>query len=107
MMRNMAGMMKKVQEMQTRMEALQQEMAIAEFTASVGGGAVTVTVTGKGEMRGVKIDPAAIDADDATAATTTASVLQTAALQNLAANQADHWDTIRVRLADQLYAVGN
>jgi len=64
MMRNMAGMMKKVQEMQAQMEALQQEMAIAEFTASVGGGAVTVTVTGKGEMRGVKIDPAAIDADD-------------------------------------------
>ena len=63
MMRNMAGMMKKVQEMQARMEALQQEMAKTEFTASVGGGAVTVTVTGKGEMRGVKIDPAAI-ADD-------------------------------------------
>ena len=64
MMRNMAGMMKKVQEMQSRMEALQQEMADTEFTASVGGGAVTVTVTGKGEMRGVRIDPAAIDGDD-------------------------------------------
>ena len=64
MMRNMAGMMKKVQEMQTRMEALQQEMATAEFTASVGGGAVTVTITGKGEMRHVKIDPAAMDGDD-------------------------------------------
>ena len=63
MMRNMAGMMKKVQEMQTRMEALQQEMATAEFTASVGGGAVTVTITGKGEMRHVKIDPAAMDVD--------------------------------------------
>ena len=63
-MRNMAGMMKKVQEMQSRMEALQQDMADTEFTASVGGGAVTVTVTGKGEMRGVKIDPAAIDMDD-------------------------------------------
>ena len=64
MMRNMAGMMKKVQEMQSRMEALQQDMADTEFTASVGGGAVTVTVTGKGEMRGVKIDPATIDMDD-------------------------------------------
>ena len=64
MMRNMAGMMKKVQEMQARMEALQQEMAETEFTAGVGGGAVTVTVTGKGEMRAVKIDPAAIDGDD-------------------------------------------
>ena len=64
MMRNMAGMMKKFQEMQARMEALQQEMAETEFTASVGGGVVTVTVTGKGDMRGVKIDPAAIDPDD-------------------------------------------
>ena len=64
MMRNMAGMMKKVQEMQSRMEALQQEMADTEFSATVGGGAVQVTVTGKGEMRGVKIDPAVIDPAD-------------------------------------------
>ena len=64
MMRNMAGMMKKVQEMQSRMEALQQEMADIEFSAAVGGGAVQVTVTGKGEMRGVKIDPAAVDPAD-------------------------------------------
>ena len=42
MMRNMAGMMKKVQEMQSRMEALQQEMADTEFSAAVGGGAVQV-----------------------------------------------------------------
>ncbi len=64
MMRNMAGMMKKVQEMQSRMEALQQEMADTEFSAAVGGGTVQVTVTGKGEMRGVKIDPAAVDPAD-------------------------------------------
>ena len=64
MMRNMAGMMKKVQEMQSRMEALQQEMADTEFSAAVGGGAVQVTVTGKGEMCGVKIDPSAVDAED-------------------------------------------
>jgi len=64
MMRNMAGMMKKVQEMQSRMETLQQEMAEAEFSATVGGGAVQVTVTGKGEMRGVKIDPSAVDPED-------------------------------------------
>ena len=64
MMRNMAGMMKKVQEMQSRMEALQQEMANTEFSAAVGSGAVQVTVTGKGEMRGVKIDPSAVDAEE-------------------------------------------
>ena len=64
MMRNMAGMMKKVQEMQSRIEALQQEMADTEFSAAVGGGAVQVTMTGKGEMRGVKINPSAVDAED-------------------------------------------
>ena len=42
----------------------QQEMADTEFSAAVGGGAVQVTVTGKGEMRGVKIDPSAVDADN-------------------------------------------
>ena len=64
MMRNMAGMMKKVQEMQSRMEELQVEMARTEFTAAVGGDSVTVTVTGKGEMRNVRINPAAVDAAD-------------------------------------------
>ena len=64
MMRNMAGMMKKVQEMQERIESLQQEMASTEFSASVGGGAVTITVTGKGEMRSVRIDPDCVDTQD-------------------------------------------
>ena len=64
MMRNMAGMMKKVQEMQSRMEELQAEMATTEFSATVGGGAVSVTVTGKGVMQAVRIDPAALDVDD-------------------------------------------
>ena len=39
MMRNMAGMMKKVQEMQGRMESMQADLATMEFTAMVGGGA--------------------------------------------------------------------
>ena len=49
---------------------------------------------------------ASIDSEDGTAATTAASTLEMQALRNLAANQSDHWDTIRVRLAEQLYAVG-
>jgi DNA-binding YbaB/EbfC family protein len=64
MMRNMASMMKKVQEMQLHIEALQQEMADTEFSAAIGGGAVQVTVTGKGEMRAVKSGPSAVDAKD-------------------------------------------
>ena len=61
MMRNMAGMMKKVQEMKQRMEALQGQMEQASFTGSVGGGAVTVTVNGKGFVQSVSINPAAFD----------------------------------------------
>ena len=62
MMRNMAGMMKKVEEMKNRMEALQSEMEQASFAASVGGDVVTVRVTGKGFVQSVSINPAAVDA---------------------------------------------
>lgn len=48
----------------------------------------------------------AIEAGNATVATTMASTLEGQALRNLAANQSDHWDTIRVRLAEQLYSLG-
>ena len=57
MMGKMAGMMKKVQEMQSGIEALNNEMAETEFSASVGGGAVSVTLTGKGKVLSVDIDP--------------------------------------------------
>jgi len=61
MMKNMAGMMKKVQEMQSRMQDLRSEMENRSFSASVGGGAVTVTMSGKGIMQSVNIDPEALD----------------------------------------------
>ena len=61
MMRNMAGMMKKVEEMKKRVEALQSEMEEASFAASVGGDAVTVRVTGKGFVQSVSINPEAVD----------------------------------------------
>ena len=64
MMRNMAGMMKKVQEMKAQMEALQSEMDAASFTASVGGDAVVVTVNGKGFVQSVSIKPSAVDAGE-------------------------------------------
>ena len=64
-MKNMAGMMKKVQEMQTRIQDLQTEMEQTDFSASVGGNAVTVTLNGKGHMQSVKIDPDALNPEDA------------------------------------------
>ena len=64
-MRNMAGLMKKVQDMQARIEALQAELDSQHFTASASNGYVTATVTGSGALHAIKIDPSVIDPDDA------------------------------------------
>ena len=65
MMRNMAGMMKKVQDMQARLETLQAELDTQHFSASAGNDHVTATVTGSGTLHAIKIDPSVIDPDDA------------------------------------------
>ena len=64
-MMNLAGMMKQAQQMQEKMQALQDELSAMEITGSSGGGMVEVTMTGKHETKGVKIDPSLIVADDA------------------------------------------
>ena len=65
MMRNMAGMMKKMQEMQCRLTDMQGDLAKKEFTAIVGSGAVSATVTGDGKLAKLKLDPDALDPADA------------------------------------------
>ena len=64
MMRNMAGMMKKMQEMQGRLATMQEDIANKEFTAIVGSGAVSATVTGDGKLAKLKLDPDALDPAD-------------------------------------------
>ncbi len=56
-MKNLGQMMKQAQQMQTRMAEMQAKLDQVEMTGSSGGGMVQVTVTGKGEMRRIKIDP--------------------------------------------------
>lgn len=63
-MANMAGMMKKVQKMQADMAKLQEDLKKRTLDVSVGGGAVSVTVTGKKELASIKIDPSAVDPED-------------------------------------------
>jgi hypothetical protein len=58
------GMMKKAEELQQKMAAVQEEAARATVEGSSGGGLVTVTLSGKGEMRGLKIDPSLFKEDD-------------------------------------------
>ena len=64
MMRNMAGMMKKVQDMQDWLQAMQEDLAIMEFTATVGGGAVSATVTGNGKLVKLKLNLTVLDPSD-------------------------------------------
>jgi DNA-binding YbaB/EbfC family protein len=56
--------MKQAQKMQQQMATAQAELAAAELTGTAGGGLVTVTITGTGEVTGIKIDPKAVDPDD-------------------------------------------
>ena len=58
------NMMKKIQEMQENMEKIQAEIEATEFTSSVGGGAVEVTVTGAHEIKAVNLKPEIVDPDD-------------------------------------------
>ncbi len=58
------NMMKKIQEMQENMEKIQHEVEETEFTSSVGGGAVEVTVNGAHEVTAVKLNPEVVDPED-------------------------------------------
>ena len=62
---NMNAMLKQVQKMQADMAKAQEELKNEIVEASSGGGMVTVKVSGDLEVREVRIDPEAVDPDDA------------------------------------------
>ncbi|MBQ2746154.1 MAG: YbaB/EbfC family nucleoid-associated protein [Clostridia bacterium] len=61
---NMNAMLKQAQKMQEDMAALQEDLENREYTASSGGGLVSVTVDGKHLIKSIKINPDAVDPDD-------------------------------------------
>lgn len=61
---NMANLMKQAQKMQRQMEEQAKEMETKEYTATAGGGAVEVTVSGSKKLLKVKLDEAVVDPDD-------------------------------------------
>ncbi len=63
-MKNLSQMMKQAQEMQAKMQAMQARLDEAEVTGAAGGGLITVTLTGKGTVKRIHIDPTVVDADD-------------------------------------------
>ena len=61
---NMNNLMKQAQKMQKQREENQKALEEKEFTATAGGGAVEVTISGKKEVTKVKISEDAVDPDD-------------------------------------------
>jgi len=63
-MKNLGQMMKQAQKLQQKMGELQEQLASAEIAGSAGGGMVQVTMTGKGDVRRLKIDPSLVDPEE-------------------------------------------
>jgi nucleoid-associated protein EbfC len=61
---NLGQMMKQVQQMQSEMAKAQEQLKSEVVEASAGGGMVTVRISGDLELKEIKIDPEAVDADD-------------------------------------------
>ena len=61
---NMNNLMKQAQRMQRQMEEAQKELEEKEVTATAGGGAVEVTVSGKREITKIKLSEEVVDPDD-------------------------------------------
>ena len=61
---NMNQLMKEAKKMQADMEKSQEELAVQEFEATAGGGAITVKVSGSKEIKSVKIKPEVVDPED-------------------------------------------
>ncbi len=63
-MKNLGKMMQQVQQMQERMQRMQEELAETNVMGTAGGGMVSVTLSGKGEMKGVEIDDSLLKAEE-------------------------------------------
>ncbi|MFV0515886.1 MAG: YbaB/EbfC family nucleoid-associated protein [Aminipila sp.] len=63
-MGNMQKQLQQVQAMQKRMEEVQAEVEKMETTATAGGGAVTVTVSGAKQVTNISLKPEVVDPDD-------------------------------------------
>ena len=63
-MRDLMGLMGKAKEMQAKFQEMQEQIAQMEATGQAGGGLVSVTISGKFEMRSLKIDPSLFKEDE-------------------------------------------
>jgi DNA-binding YbaB/EbfC family protein len=63
-MKNLGGLMKQAQQMQAKMQEMQAKLETMQITGEAGAGMVRVTLSGKGEMKGIKLDPKLADPAD-------------------------------------------
>ena len=63
-MNNLQQLMQMGQQLQARITKLQESLGTQKITASSGGGMVTATVDGKGEVKEIRLDPACVDKSD-------------------------------------------
>ena len=61
---NMNAMIRQALKMQDEISALQEEIEARDFTATAGGGAVTITMTGKKTIKSLEIKPEVVDPED-------------------------------------------
>ena len=64
-MKNLSGLMKQAQQMQSKMAEMQSKLESMEIEGEAGAGLVKVTLNGKGDLRRIKIDPKVVDPADA------------------------------------------
>ena len=64
-MKNLAGLMKQASQMQAKMQEMQERLDRMEIEGAAGAGMVTLRMSGKGDMRGLAIDPKLLDPSDA------------------------------------------
>lgn len=63
-MNNLGQMLKQAQQMQARMQEMQERLAAVEVTGVSGGGMVTVTLNGKGDVKKIKLDKSIVDPNE-------------------------------------------
>ena len=99
---NMQQLMKQAQKMQQQLVEAQAQLAQTEVVGTAGGGLVTATVTGSGDVLSVKIDPQAVDPDDVESL----EDLVVAAIRDAATNAAELQQSAMGPLAGGLGGLG-
>jgi DNA-binding YbaB/EbfC family protein len=98
----MQQLMKQAQKMQQQLVEAQAQLAQTEVVGTAGGGLVTATVTGSGDVLSVKIDPKAVDPDDVESL----EDLVVAAIRDAATNAAELQQSAMGPLAGGLGGLG-